>query len=102
MTPRIVYLVTEDWYFVSHRLPMARAAQAAGLEVHVATRVDRHGAAIEAEGFRLHPLSWNRGSFNVLRALQVIGEVRRLYRASIPIWRIMWRWCRACSARLPR
>ena len=23
---RIVYLVTEDWYFVSHRLPMARAA----------------------------------------------------------------------------
>ena len=25
--PRLVYLVTEDWYFLSHRLPMAKAAQ---------------------------------------------------------------------------
>ena len=25
--PVLVYLVTEDWYFVSHRLPMALAAQ---------------------------------------------------------------------------
>ena len=24
--PRLLYLVTEDWYFCSHRLPMARAA----------------------------------------------------------------------------
>ena len=23
--PRVIYLVTEDWYFISHRLPMARA-----------------------------------------------------------------------------
>jgi hypothetical protein len=22
---RVIYLVTEDWYFISHRLPMARA-----------------------------------------------------------------------------
>ncbi len=36
------------------------------------------------KGFRLHPLSWNRGSFNVLRALQVIGEVRQLYREIKP------------------
>jgi hypothetical protein len=25
--PRLIYLVTEDWYFISHRLPMARAAR---------------------------------------------------------------------------
>ena len=24
---RILYVVTEDWYFLSHRLPMARAAR---------------------------------------------------------------------------
>jgi hypothetical protein len=38
MAPRILYVVTEDWYLLSHRLPMARAAKAAGYEVHVATR----------------------------------------------------------------
>ena len=40
MARKILYLVSEDWYFVSHRLPMARAAKQAGYEVHVATRVD--------------------------------------------------------------
>ena len=29
--PRLLYLVTEDWYFVTHRLPMARAARDAGV-----------------------------------------------------------------------
>ncbi len=51
MAPRILYVVTEDWYFLSHRLPMARAAKAAGYEVHVATRLNSGKAAIEAEGF---------------------------------------------------
>ena len=84
-SPRILaYLVTEDWYFVSHRLPMARAARDAGYQVHVLTNVRRHGAAIEAEGFQLHPLPWRRGSLNPFRVLAVIGEVRRLYRQLNP------------------
>jgi glycosyltransferase involved in cell wall biosynthesis len=82
--PRVIYLVTEDWYFVSHRLPMARAARDAGFEVHVATRVDRHAAAIQAEGFLLHPVSWRRGSFDPRDLLRVIREVRALYRRLKP------------------
>ena len=58
--PVLVYLVTEDWYFVSHRLPMALAAQRAGYRVHVATRVKAHGAEIEAQG--LHAASARTGS----------------------------------------
>jgi mannose/cellobiose epimerase-like protein (N-acyl-D-glucosamine 2-epimerase family)/glycosyltransferase involved in cell wall biosynthesis len=82
--PRIIYLVTEDWYFISHRLPMARAARDAGYEVHVATRVDRHGAAIEAEGFHLHPISWRRGSLDPRDLVRVVREVRKLYRSLEP------------------
>jgi mannose/cellobiose epimerase-like protein (N-acyl-D-glucosamine 2-epimerase family)/glycosyltransferase involved in cell wall biosynthesis len=84
LPPRLVYLVTEDWYFISHRLPMARAARDAGYEVHVATHVERHGAAIEAERFVLHPLNWRRGSFDPRDLLGVIGEIRRLYRELQP------------------
>ena len=82
--PIVIYLVTEDWYFVSHRLPMARAARAAGFEVHVATRIDRHGPAIEAEGFHLHPISWRRGSLDPRDLFRVLREVRRLYRKLTP------------------
>ncbi len=81
---RIVYLVTEDWYFISHRLPMARAAREAGFDVHVATRVDRYGDAILAEGFQLHPLSWRRGSFDPRDVVRVVREVRALYRKLKP------------------
>src|SRR6185369_4251549 len=63
---------------------MARAAREAGFEVHVATRVDRHGAAIEAEGFHLHPISWRRGSLDPRDLVRVVREVRRLYRSLKP------------------
>src|SRR4051812_14302910 len=76
---RLLYLVSEDWYFRSHRLPMALAAQQAGYEVHVATRVQADGAAIEALGFTLHPLAWRRGSTNPFDRLRLIADVRRLY-----------------------
>ena len=38
----LLFVVTEDWYFCSHRLALARAARAAGWRVVVATRVNRH------------------------------------------------------------
>ncbi|MGH6665177.1 MAG: glycosyltransferase, partial [Pseudolabrys sp.] len=84
MAQKILYLVSEDWYFVSHRLPMARAARAAEYEVHVATRVGDCGAQIEAEGFRLHPIKWRRGSMSLFHFLSAVVEMRRLYRRLRP------------------
>jgi glycosyltransferase involved in cell wall biosynthesis len=84
MPPRLVYLVTEDWYFISHRLPMARAAKQAGFEVHVLTRVDRHGRAITAQGFHLHPVHWRRGSLDPRDLLRTIRGIRALYRKLDP------------------
>jgi glycosyltransferase involved in cell wall biosynthesis len=82
--PVLVYLVTQDWYFMSHRVPMARAAQHAGYDVHIITHVDQDRAAIEALGFRLHPVEWRRGSVNPLAFFSNIHAVRRLYRAIAP------------------
>ncbi len=78
MARRILYVVTEDWYFLSHRLPMARAAKAAGYEVHVATRLKDGGAAIEKEGFVPHALAWSRGSLSLRGSLAAILALRRL------------------------
>jgi glycosyltransferase involved in cell wall biosynthesis len=82
--PVLAYLVTEDWYFMSHRLPMAREALRAGYDVHVITQVGNDAAAIEAEGFRLHKMEWRRGSFNPLAFLASIRSVRKLYRKLDP------------------
>ena len=80
----ILFVVTEDWYFVSHRLPVARAARDAGMEVHVATRVHKHEVAIRDEGFVLHPLTWRRASVGPVGSFVAILELRRLLRRLRP------------------
>ena len=82
--PVLLYLVTEDWYFWSHRLPIARAARAAGWEVLVATRVAEHGERIRREGFRLVPIGLRRRSLAPWREVAAIAELARLYRRERP------------------
>jgi len=82
--PVLVYLVTEDWYFVAHRVPMAAAAQRAGYDIHVVTHVDKHRAAIEALDFRVHEVDWRRGSIDPFAFLNSIRAVRRHYCAIGP------------------
>lgn len=81
---KLIFLVTEDWYFWSHRLPMAQAAHAAGFEVAVATRVDAHGERIRAAGFALHALNWRREDLGLRANLTALIEVYRLYRRERP------------------
>ena len=82
--PKLLFLVTEDWYFCSHRLPAARAARAAGFDVVVATRVRAHGDRISDEGFVLRPIEWRRRGDGLLGAGRAISEIARLYRAEQP------------------
>ncbi|MGH7014560.1 MAG: glycosyltransferase family 4 protein [Stellaceae bacterium] len=83
--PTLIFLVTEDWYFCSHRLPMARAARDAGFAVAVAARVTAHGEAIRREGFALHPLRWRRRAVGPLASLAALVEIWRLYRRERPL-----------------
>ena len=82
--PKLLFLVTEDWYFWSDRLPFARALRDAGYDIVVATRVQAHGERIRAEGFALYPLAWRRRGDGVLGALRALLEIVRLYRAERP------------------
>ncbi|MFD0988317.1 glycosyltransferase family 4 protein [Methyloligella solikamskensis] len=78
MAQRILFAVTEDWYFLSHRLPMARAARDAGFEVHVATRLNEGEDAIRAEGFIPHHLPLKRGSFSPIGLMKSAFGLRAL------------------------
>ncbi len=81
---KLVFYVTEDWYFCSHRLPIARAAKQAGFDVVVATRVAKHGRCIQQEGFQLIPLSMRRRSKNPVREALAIIEILGIYRRERP------------------
>jgi len=82
--PKLLYLVSEDWYFVSHRLPLAVAAKAAGFDVCVATRVERHGETISKAGIRLIPITFARSGLHPLRELRSMSSLVALYRHEAP------------------
>src|SRR5437899_11556672 len=82
--PKLLFLVTEDWYFWSHRLPVARAARDAGFDVVVATRVQAHGEQIRAEGFRLCPLAWRRRGDGIVGSGRAPRDLAALYRRERP------------------
>ncbi len=82
--PRLLYLVTEDWYFCSHRLPLGIAARSRGYDVMVATRVQRHTEAIRAAGLKLVPLQWSRHGHNPFKELGALSEIVGVYRRERP------------------
>ncbi len=84
MRPKLLFLVTEDWYFWSHRLPVARAALRSGYEVVVAARVSRYSQEIRDEGFRLVPLQLSRENYSPLHDIRAIRELKRIYRREQP------------------
>jgi glycosyltransferase involved in cell wall biosynthesis len=77
---KILYLITEDWFFVSHFLPMAQAARDCGFDVTVATRVRADGERIKAEGFSLIPIESERGSVSLVRSLRDFSQLFRIVR----------------------
>jgi glycosyltransferase involved in cell wall biosynthesis len=85
--PRLLFVVNAGWFFISHRLPIARAARDAGFEVHVATHADgRDATVLASEGVVLHNVPLERGKLSLasdLRYLVRLARVMRNVRADI-------------------
>src|SRR4029077_2902359 len=82
--PKVLYLITEDWFFASHFMPMARAARYAGFDAVVATRVGDKAQGIAAEGFRVVPMDVRRHGFGPFEVLSNIVQAYRVVRAERP------------------
>ena len=80
----ILFLVTEDWYFVSHRLPVARIARDAGFTVHVAARLSTHEQKLRQEGFIVHSLPWQRSGEGLVRSVRSLLAIRAVIKAVKP------------------
>lgn len=78
---KLAFIVTEDWFFCSHFLPMARAARELGLNVTVICRVRNHRAMIEETGASVMPLDAERRSLNPLAAAAATMKLAKILRA---------------------
>jgi len=84
--PRLLFVANVSFSFIHNRLVLAQAAQAAGYEVHVATRVWRpeDSERIKQTGIQLHPIEIGRGDSGLLYDFRSLWNLHRLYRRLQP------------------
>lgn len=81
---RLLFIVNVDWFFLSHRLPVALAAIGDGYEVHLACAVTGAASEVEAHGIVLHPLDLGRSELSPVAAARSIGQIAGLLRRLRP------------------
>lgn len=79
MKKKIIYLVSLDSFFISHRLPIAEQLLKNGYEVHIATEFTNYKKKLSRMGFKTHNIKFNRNSLNPLKAIFSIFQIFILF-----------------------
>lgn len=77
---RLLIVVNVDWFFLSHRLPIALGALQAGHEVHIATTLTQGREELEAHGFVVHALQIDRSDAGLVGLLKLLFSLWNLFR----------------------
>ncbi|MBE0349646.1 glycosyltransferase family 4 protein [Pseudoalteromonas lipolytica] len=72
---RLLYIVNVDWFFVSHRLPIALEAIKKGYEVHIACGITNKQSYLESLGIHVHPIPLSRSGTSILTELATIKKL---------------------------
>ena len=81
---KLFIVVNVDWFFLSHRLPVALAAQRAGRDVTVVTADTGRLKDIKVAGLKVINLPMSRSGMNILQELKTFLFLYRLYRRERP------------------
>ncbi|MEZ8195292.1 glycosyltransferase family 4 protein [Vibrio cortegadensis] len=78
---KILYIVNVDWFFVSHRLPIALKAIEDGYDVHLACAFTDKRSQLEELGITCHSVAFSRSGSSLKGELNAISSVRRVIKS---------------------
>ena len=81
---KLIIVVNVDWFFLSHRLPVALAAQKAGWDVTIVTADTGKLKDIQSKGLKVIDLPMSRSGMNILQELGTLRFLRKLYKREKP------------------
>jgi glycosyltransferase involved in cell wall biosynthesis len=84
MSRTLLFVVNVDWFFLSHRLPIALHAMRHGYQVHIATGITDKLSELERNGLVVHPLALDRSSASLVNAWHTIIELWKIFREVRP------------------
>lgn len=73
---KIVYIVNVDWFFISHRLPIALEALKQGHEVHIFAKDTGKMEYLKSLGINICPINLERGSINPFQSLKLLWDLK--------------------------
>lgn len=80
----LLYLVNDVDFFLSHRLPIAKAAKSSGFEVHVATPCGEGVRRVNEEGFVHHVVPMRRGGIGFVKDLSTLIGIYKVFKQVKP------------------
>lgn len=81
---KLFIVVNVDWFFLSHRLPVALAAQEAGWDVTIVTADTGKLKDIKSIGLKTINLPMSRSGMNIFQELGALNFLQKLYRSERP------------------
>ena len=81
---KLFIVVNVDWFFLSHRLPVALAAMEAGWDVTIVTADTGKLKDIVAKGLKVINLPMSRSGMNIFEELKTLNFLRKLYKRERP------------------
>lgn len=81
---KLYILVNVDWFFLSHRLQIALAAQKAGWDVTIVTADTGKLNVIKANGLKVINLQMSRSGMNIKEELGTLSFLYKLYKKERP------------------
>ena len=84
MTKKILFVVNVDWFFISHRLPLALEALKKGYEVHLACGISDKKEYLEKLGIKVHPLNLSRSGTGIKGELKAFIEIYNVLKKVTP------------------
>lgn len=81
---KLLLVVNVDWFFISHRLPVALAAMKQGYEVHLACGVTGREHYLKGLGIVIHPLPLSRSGLAFASEIKAIASIFTLIKRLKP------------------
>ena len=84
MKKKLVFVVNVDWFFVSHRIDIAKAALKEGYEVHIATSITVHKEFLTGLGIIVHDIPVHRSNINPFFVFNYLFQLIKILRKINP------------------
>jgi len=81
---KLLYITNVDWFFISHRLPIAKEAINQGYDVALACNFTGREDEIRAHGIRIYDIPLSRSGINIFKELSSFISIVRVLKVFRP------------------